>query len=70
MIEDQPRLSLEIRRGTEFRVGLRGALESLRDEFGRVIGALSRIQASQFEAREGLELRLWILPTAFSEAGG
>jgi len=69
MIEDQPRLSLEIGSGTEFRDGLRGALESLRDEFGCLIGALSRIQASQFEAREGLELRLWVLPTAFSAAG-
>ena len=60
MIEDHPRLSLEVGRGTEFRVGLRGALESLRDELGVLIGALSRTQTSQFEAREGLELRLWV----------
>ena len=70
MIEDQPRLSLDIGRGTEFRDGLRGALESLRDELGSealehlgvLIGALSRTQASQFEVREGLELRLWVFP--------
>ena len=28
---------------------------------GVLIGALSRIQASQFEVREGLELRLWVI---------
>jgi hypothetical protein len=72
MIEDQPLLSLEAGRGTEFRTGLRGALESLRDELGSgalehlagPIGALSRTQASQFEVREGLELRLWVNPAA------
>ena len=70
MIEDQPRLSLETGRGTEFRGGLRGALESLRDEFGCLIGTQSRILASQFEVKEGLELRLWVLPGAISTTGG
>jgi hypothetical protein len=59
MINDQPRLSLDIGRGTEFRDGLRGAPVSLRDELGVLTGALSRTQASQFEVREDLELRLW-----------
>jgi hypothetical protein len=30
------------------------------DDIGVLIGALSRTQASQLEAKEGFELRLWV----------
>ena len=68
-ISDQtPRLSLELAPGPEAQVAVRDALESLRDELdavileqlGVLIGALSRTQLSQLEAKDGLELRLWV----------
>jgi hypothetical protein len=34
------------------------------DHIEGLIGALSRTQASQLEAREGFELRLWVSPLA------
>jgi len=32
------------------------------DDIGVLIGALSRTQASQLEAKDGFELRLWVSP--------
>jgi hypothetical protein len=32
------------------------------DDIGVLIGALSRTQVSQLEAKEGFELRLWVSP--------
>jgi hypothetical protein len=63
-------MSLELAPGPEAQVAARDALESLRDELdavileqlGVLIGALSRTQLSQLEAKDGLELRLWVFP--------
>ena len=65
-----PRISLDLTPGPEAHVAVRDALESLRDELdavileqlGVLIGALSRTQLSQLEAKDGLELRLWVHP--------
>jgi hypothetical protein len=70
IIDHTPRMSLELAPGPEAQVAARDALESLRDELdavileqlGVLIGALSRTQLSQLEAKDGLELRLWVFP--------
>lgn len=70
IIDHTPRMSLELAPGPEAQVAVRDALESVRDELdavileqlGVLIGALSRTQLSQLEAKDGLELRLWVFP--------
>jgi hypothetical protein len=70
IIDHTPRMSLELAPGPEAQGAVRDALESLRDELdavileqlGVLIGALSRTQLSQLEAKDGLELRLWVFP--------
>ena len=48
-------------RSGRFRVRPRRAGRREPRETEVLIGALSRTQLSQLEAREGLELRLWVL---------
>lgn len=58
--------------GPDVQETMRESLESLcgeldakaLDDIGVLIGALSRTQAFQLEAKEGFELRLWVSPDA------
>jgi hypothetical protein len=72
--DHSPRIALVLQPGPDVQESVRESLATLcgeldakaLDDIGVLIGALSRTQASQLEAKEGFELRLWVS----SEVGG
>jgi hypothetical protein len=72
--DHSPRIALVLQPGPDVQESVRESLATLcgeldakdLDDIGVLIGALSRAQASQLEAKEGFELRLWVS----SEVGG
>ena len=72
--DHSPRIALVLQPGPDVQESVRESLATLcgeldaraLDDIGVLIGALSRTQASQLEAKEGFELRLWVS----DEAGG
>lgn len=66
--DDSPRIALVLEPGPDVQGTVRESFTNLCGELDAsdldsievLIGALSRTQASQLEAREGFELRLWV----------
>ena len=66
--DHSPRIALVLQPGPDVQESVRESLATLcgeldakaLDDIGVLIGALSRTQASQLEAKEGFELRLWV----------
>jgi hypothetical protein len=66
--DHSPRIALVLQPGPDVQESVRESLANLcgeldakaLDDVEVLIGALSRTQASQLEAREGFELRLWV----------
>ena len=66
--DHSPRIALVLQPGPDVQESVRESLATLcgeldakaLDDIGVLIGALSRTQAPQFEAKEGFELRLWV----------
>ena len=68
--DHSPRIALVLQPGPDVQESVRESLATLcgeldakaLDDIEVLIGALSRTQTSQLEAREGFELRLWVSP--------
>ena len=68
--DHSPRIALVLQPGPDVQETVRESFASLcgeldakaLDDIGVLIGALSRTQASQLEAKDGFELRLWVSP--------
>jgi hypothetical protein len=66
--DHSPRIALVLQPGPDVQESVRESLTSLcgeldakaLDDIGVLIGALSRTQVSQLEAKDGFELRLWV----------
>lgn len=66
--DHNPRIALVLQPGPDVQETVRESFTSLcgeldatdLDDIGVLVGALSRTQTSQLEAREGFELRLWV----------
>jgi hypothetical protein len=66
--DHSPRIALVLQPGPDVQESVRESLATLcgeldakaLDDVEDLIGALSRTQTSQLEAREGFELRLWV----------
>jgi hypothetical protein len=69
--DHSPRIALVLQPGPDVQESVRESFATLcgeldakaLDQIGVLIGALSRTQASQLEATEGFELRLWVSDT-------
>ena len=66
--DHSPRIATVLQPGPDVQESVCGSLATLcgeldakaLDDIGVLIGALSRTQASQLEAKDGFELRLWV----------